>query len=216
MYIVLVCFGIVTISVLCTVIEIKTEVELICLAVCLGLSLEDLVWEQPIFKSAHNKKTTEGFFSRRFYSNPVVWLCDQEPIRTLQKGPPPEKAKLRRWSTYLSQLRLTVHHIQGVKDECADYISHNNFDALIGARSEALAKEVFSRMDIHLDLNMTMIRPPDGLQQSEYLKEFGDIYKRLEKRLEPSSSTKISGRGTRATSGTRTTSWYLVTESQRC
>ena len=68
MYIVLVCFGIVTISVLCTVIEIKTEVELICLAVCLGLSLEDLVWEQPIFKSAHNKKTTEGFFSRRFYS----------------------------------------------------------------------------------------------------------------------------------------------------
>ena len=64
MYIVLVCFGIVTISVLCTVIEIKTEVELICLAVCLGLSLEDLVLEQPIFKSAHNKKTTEGFFSR--------------------------------------------------------------------------------------------------------------------------------------------------------
>ena len=73
MYIVLVCFGIVTISVLCTVIEIKTEVELICLAVCLGLSLEDFILEQPIFKSAHNKKTTEGFFSRlileakRFY-----------------------------------------------------------------------------------------------------------------------------------------------------
>ena len=64
MYIVLVCCRIVTISVLCTVIEIKTEVELICLAVCLGLSLEDFVLEQPIFKSAHNKKTTEGFFSR--------------------------------------------------------------------------------------------------------------------------------------------------------
>ena len=40
-------------------------------------------------------------------------------------------------------------------------------------------------MDVHLDLNMTMIRPLDGLQQAEYLKEFGDIYKRLEKRLEP-------------------------------
>ena len=26
-------------------------------------------------------------------------------------------------------------------------------------------------MDVHLDLNMTMIRPLDGLQQSEYLKE---------------------------------------------
>ena len=74
----------------------------------------------------------------------MVWLCDQEPVRTFQKGPPPEKAKLRRWWTYLSQLRLTVHHIQGVKNECADYISRNNLDALIGAQSEALAKEAFS------------------------------------------------------------------------
>ena len=123
--------------------------------------------------------------ARLLGSNPVVWLCDQEPVRSFQKGPPPEKAKLRRWWTYLSQLRLTVHHIQGVKNECADYISYNNFDALIGARSEALAKEAFSRMDVHLDLKMTMIRPLDGLQQSEYLKEFGDIYKPLEKRLEP-------------------------------
>ena len=40
-------------------------------------------------------------------------------------------------------------------------------------------------MDVHLDLNMTMIRPLDGLRQVKYLKEFGDIYKRLEKRLEP-------------------------------
>ena len=89
----------------------------------------------------------------------MVWLCEKEPVRTFQKGPPSEKAKLRRWWTYLSQLGLTVHHIQGVKNECADYISRNNFDALIGARSEALAKEAFSRMDVHLDLNMTMIRP---------------------------------------------------------
>ena len=115
-------------------------------------------------------------------SNPVVWLCDQEPVRTFQKGPPP---KLRRWWTYLSQLRLSVHHIQGVKNECADYISGNSFDDIIGARSEELAKEAFSRMDVHLDLNMTMIRPLDGLRQVKYLKEFGDIYKRMEKRLEP-------------------------------
>ena len=118
-------------------------------------------------------------------SNPVVRLCDQEPVRTCQKGPPPEKAKLRRWWTYLSQLRLSIHHIQGVKNEFADYISPNNFDNMIGARSEELAKEGFSRINVHLDLNMTMIRPLDGLQQVEYLKEFGDIYKRLEKLLEP-------------------------------
>ena len=123
--------------------------------------------------------------ARLLGSNPVVWLCDQEPVCTFQKGLPPEKAKLRRWWTYLSQVRLTVYHIQRVKNKCADYISCNNFDALIGAGSEALAKEAFSRMDVHLDLNMTMIRPLDGFQQAEYLKEFGDIYQRLEKRLEP-------------------------------
>ena len=115
----------------------------------------------------------------------MVWLCDQESVRAFQKGTPLEKAKLKRSWTYLSQLRVSVHHIQGVKDECADYISRNSFDDMIGARSEELAKEVFSCMDVHLDLNMTMIRPLDGLQQVEYLKEFGDINKRLQKGLEP-------------------------------
>ena len=86
----------------------------------------------------------------------------------------------------MSQLQLSVHHIQGVKNECADYISRNNFYEMIGARSEELAKETFSRMDVHLDLTMTMIRLLDGLRQVEYLKEFGDIYQRVEKRLEPS------------------------------
>ena len=40
-------------------------------------------------------------------------------------------------------------------------------------------------MDVPLHPNVTMIRPVDRLQQVEYLKEFGDIYNRLEKRLEP-------------------------------
>ena len=47
--------------------------------------------------------------SRLLGSNPIVWLCDQEPVKSFQKGPPPEKAKLKRWWTYLSQFRLTVH-----------------------------------------------------------------------------------------------------------
>ena len=117
--------------------------------------------------------------------NPVVCLCDQEPVRTFQKGPPPEKTKLGRWWTYLSQLRLPVHHIQGVRNEFADYTSGNNFEDMIGARSEELAEEAFSRMDVHLDLNMTMIRPVGGLQQVEYLKEFGEKYKCLDKPLAP-------------------------------
>ena len=38
-------------------------------------------------------------------------------MKSFQKGPPPEKAKLKRWWTYLSQFRLTVHHIPGIKNE---------------------------------------------------------------------------------------------------
>ena len=120
-----------------------------------------------------------------FWGNPVVWLCDQEPVGTFQKGPTPGKAQGRHWWTYLRHLRLSVHHIQGVKNECAHYIRGNNFDRMIAARSEELAKEAFSRMDVHPDLNMSIIRSLDVLEHVEYLKEFGDIIKRLEKRLEP-------------------------------
>ena len=60
--------------------------------------------------------------SRLLGSNSIVWLCDQEPVKSFQKGPPPEKAKLKRWLTYLSQFRLTVHHIPGIKNELSDYI----------------------------------------------------------------------------------------------
>ena len=86
--------------------------------------------------------------SRLLGTNPIIWLYDQEPVKTFQKGPPPEKAKLKQWWTYLSQFRLTVHHIQGIKNEMADYISRNNFDALLGESSEASAKEAFQRMDV--------------------------------------------------------------------
>ena len=54
----------------------------------------------------------------------------------------------------MSQFRLTVHHIPGIKNELSDYISRNNFDALIGESSEALVKEAFQRMDVELDLSM--------------------------------------------------------------
>ena len=101
-------------------------------------------------------------------TNPVVWLCDQEPVKTFQKGPPPEKAKLKRWWTYLSQFRLTVHHIPGIKNEMADYISRNNFDALLGESSEALAKEAFQRMDVELDLSMRTAGVLEGWSLRDY------------------------------------------------
>ena len=33
--------------------------------------------------------------SRLLGSNPTVWLCDEEPVKSFQKGPAAEKAKLK-------------------------------------------------------------------------------------------------------------------------
>ena len=43
-----------------------------------------------------------------------------------------------------------MHHIQGAKKEYADYINRNNFNDMIGARSEELAQEAFSGMHVPL------------------------------------------------------------------
>ena len=106
--------------------------------------------------------------SRLLESNAIVWLCDQEPVKSFQKGRRPQKAKLKQWWTYLSQFRLTVHHIPGMQNELSDYISRNNFDALIGESSEALAKEAFQRMDVQLDLYMRTAGILEGWSLTDY------------------------------------------------
>ena len=106
--------------------------------------------------------------SRLLGTNPIVWLCDQQPVRTFQKGPHPEKAKLKRLWTYLSQLKLTLNHIQGIKNKMAHYISRNNFDALLGESWEALAKEAFQRMDVQLDLSLRTAGVLEGWSLRDY------------------------------------------------
>ena len=123
--------------------------------------------------------------SRLLGSNPIVWLCDHEPVKSFQKGPPPEKAKLKRWWTYLSQFRLTIHHIPGIKNELSDYISRNNFDALTGESSEALAREAFQRMDVQLDLSMRTAGILEGWSLTDYQSEYKEILQTLSAGLEP-------------------------------
>ena len=36
-----------------------------------------------------------SFQSRLLATNPIVWLCDQELVKTFQKGPRRENAKLK-------------------------------------------------------------------------------------------------------------------------
>ena len=123
--------------------------------------------------------------SRLLGSNPIVWLCDQEPVKSFQKGPPPEKAKLKWLWTYLSQFRLTVHNIPGIKNELSDYISRKNFDALIGESSEARTKEAFQRMDVQLDLSMRTAGILEGWSLTDYQSEYKEILQTLSTGLEP-------------------------------
>ena len=134
----------------------------------------NLKWNQACSNySTYDQELLAGMLvlssqSRLLGSNPIVWPCDQEPVKSFQKGPPPEKAKLKRWWTYLSQLRVTIHHIPGIKNELSDYISRNNFDALIDETSEALAKEAFQRLDVQLDRSMRTARILEGWSLTDY------------------------------------------------
>ena len=80
---------------------------------------------------------------------------------------------------------MTVHHIPGIKNELSDYISRNNFDALIGESSEALAKEAFQRMDFQLDLCMNTARILEGWSVTDYQSEYKEILQTLSTGLEP-------------------------------
>ena len=119
-----------------------------------------------------------------FGTNPIIWLCDQEPLKTFQQGPRPEKAKLKRCGTYLSQFRSIVHHIHGIKNEQADCISRNNFDALLGESSESLAKEAFQRMDVQLDLSMRSVGVLEGWSLRDSREEYQCVLQTLSDGLE--------------------------------
>ena len=106
-------------------------------------------------------------------------------MKSFQKGQPPEKANLKRWWTYLSQFRLTVHHIPGIKNELSDYTSRNNFDAPIGESSEALAKEAFEHRDVQLDLSMRTAGILEGWSLTDYQSEYKYIFQTLSTGHEP-------------------------------
>ena len=86
--------------------------------------------------------------------------------------------------TYLSQFRLTVHHIPGIKNELSDYISRNNFDALIGESSEALAKEAFQRMNVQRDWSMRTAGILEGWSLTDYQSQYTEILQTLSTGLE--------------------------------
>ena len=144
--------------------------------------------EPSAFRLQHLRRGTPGRYVDALPtmgSSPIVWLSDQEPMKSFQKGRPPEKAKLKRCWTYLSHFELTVHHIPGIKNELSDYISRNNFDALIGESSEALTKEAYQRMDVQLDLSMRTAGILQGCSLTDYQSDYKEIVQTLSTGLEP-------------------------------
>ena len=80
---------------------------------------------------------------------------------------------------------MKVHHIPGIKNELSDYISRNNYDALIGESSEALAKEAFQCMDVQLDLSMRTAGILESWSLTDYQSEYKEILQTLSNGLEP-------------------------------
>ena len=77
-----------------------------------------------------------------------------------------------------------MHPIQGIKDDMADYIYLNNFDAILGESSEALAKGAFQRMDVQLDQSMRTACELEGWSLRDYQAEYQCIHKSLSDGLE--------------------------------
>ena len=68
-----------------------------------------------------------------------------------------------------------MHHIPGIKNELSEHISRNNFDALIGESSEALAREAFQRMHVQLNLPMRTAGILEGWSLTDYQSEYKEI-----------------------------------------
>ena len=86
--------------------------------------------------------------------------------------------------TFLSQFRLTIHHIQRIKKEVVEYISSNNFDALLGESSRSLGNEPFQGIDIQLDLTMHTAGVLEGWSLGEYKEDYQCVFYTLSDGLE--------------------------------
>jgi hypothetical protein len=68
----------------------------------------------------------------------------------------------------------------------SDFISRNAFNERIGMDSEALAKEAFQAMDVHLDLTLQRLYTIDSWKATDLLKEYQDVFEEL-----PENTTKL-------------------------
>ena len=90
------------------------------------------------------------------------------------------KEKKKRW-VFLSQQRLAVHHIQGLKNEPTDYLSRNALNERLGQSSEEMAKDVFANMDVQLGLFIKTTQRQKKWGKEELLEDYAAIMKQLQR-----------------------------------
>ena len=103
----------------------------------------------------------------------------RSPRRRFSRGPHPESRKLRRWWTFLAQLKVNIYRVPGLKNQLCDWLSRESFNEKISASSQALSREAFQKMDVHFDLTMSKAELLSSLRKSDYVEEYGDVLKAL-------------------------------------
>ena len=97
-------------------------------------------------------------------------------------SPQPEKKRLQQWWVFLSQLRLTVHHIQGLGNELSNELGRNSFDDRLGQSSEELARDALAKIDVQLDLFMKTTQPQRKWGKGDLSKYYAETMKQLQLR----------------------------------
>ena len=105
-------------------------------------------WEQEMLAGV----LTLASQFRMVASLPIVWFTDNEALTSFLDQQPPLNRRQRRWYLYLSQFRLKLYHLPGLKNELCDFLSRQAFDEKIDMQFEKLVEQAFVRMDCQLDL----------------------------------------------------------------
>ena len=83
---------------------------------------------------------------------PIVWFTDNEAATSFLDKEPPLNKRLRRMYVFLSQLKLKIFHLPGLKNELCDFLSRNIFEEKLSVEFETLVQDAFAKMDSQLDL----------------------------------------------------------------
>ena len=80
-------------------------------------------WEQEILSGV----LTLASQSRMVSHLPIVWFTDNEAATSFLDKEPPLNKRLRRMYVFLSQLKLKIFHLPGLKNELCDFFSITYF-----------------------------------------------------------------------------------------